>query len=119
MNIKQLLILVLTLSATSTFASLPQNESVCKKHFSNNLLQQQVMFSDRALTTSTRRKAERTIDHAREEFGKTQSYCHANDALERYAANDSKINSHQFKDGEVNYFGRSGVNFRFGNKSEE
>ncbi|WP_087017946.1 hypothetical protein [Thaumasiovibrio subtropicus] len=100
-------------------AKLPENERVCEDRFTQNMLNQQRIFSDRALEPKVRRHAERAIDHAREVYGNSHSFCAANDALVHYAEDESKTAGHAFRDGEVNYFGRGGLNFRFGKSKND
>ncbi|MGF1735037.1 hypothetical protein [Photobacterium satsumensis] len=69
------------------------------------LSQQQILFSDSQATPETRRHAERAIDSSREAFAQHGSYCDAQRALQRF--DDENESAFHYKQGEVNFFGRS------------
>ncbi|MCH7373051.1 MULTISPECIES: hypothetical protein [Aeromonas] len=50
-------------------------EAECQRAFVEWMLDQQQQFSDRKASKMTRRNAERTIDQARDEFAKQESFC--------------------------------------------
>ncbi|QWL60188.1 hypothetical protein HQ400_19985 [Aeromonas jandaei] len=82
---------LLLLSLLWTLPALAESESHCQQAFVDWMLHQQQQFSDRKADKMTRRRAERAIDLARQEYDKAGSFCQTMLQIEAYRDSDPRF----------------------------
>lgn len=121
--LRLLLLCLLTITALPTFALSERNsaeqqgetalfetwrantsEPVCRASLTQQLIQQQIIFSDGKNSALARRFAEEGIELARSVFDKSKSYCEASFALSQYVENGVAKETRIPKTGQVQKF---------------
>ncbi|MGY3863534.1 hypothetical protein ACW5WN_18345 [Aeromonas lacus] len=92
---------LLLLSLFWTLPALAESESHCQQAFVDWMLHQQQQFSDRKADKMTRRRAERAIDLARQEYDKAGSFCQTMLQIEAYRDSDPRFTP---REGEIHNF---------------
>lgn len=82
------------------------SEPVCRDNLRNQLLAQQIVFSDAENSVETRRHAEESIDFARRVYEETQSYCETIFALTDFIQKDVIDSAAVPKTGQIQSFDR-------------
>lgn len=92
---------LLLLSLLWTLPALAESESHCQQAFVDWMLHQQQQFSDRKADKMTRRRAERAIDLARQEYDKAGSFCQIMQLVSSYNDGDPRLTP---RSGEIHDF---------------
>ncbi|MGL4764399.1 hypothetical protein [Aeromonas jandaei] len=92
---------LLLLSLLWTLPALAESESHCQQAFVDWMLHQQQQFSDRKADKMTRRRAERAIDLARQEYDKAGSFCQTMQLVSSYNDGDPRLTP---RSGEIHDF---------------
>ncbi|WP_255310658.1 MULTISPECIES: hypothetical protein [unclassified Aliivibrio] len=77
LNFYALLLVLVSFSSVSDVVVTPDNEDICKQKYVREIFDQQVQYSNSQNTEQVRRTAERHIDHSREIYNETLSFCSA------------------------------------------
>ena len=84
-----------------TLPAQASSESQCQQEFVGWMLQQQQQFSDRKSDKMERRRAERAIELARQEYDKQTSFCKTMELVRSYKDSDPRFKP---RSGEVHDF---------------
>lgn len=74
-----------------TLPAQANNEAKCQQEFVNWMLHQQQQFSDRKSDKMERRRAERAIELARQEYDKQTSFCKTMELVRSYKDSDPRF----------------------------
>ena len=84
-----------------TLPAQANSESQCQQEFVGWMLQQQQQFSDRKSDKMERRRAERAIELARQEYDKQASFCKTMQLVRSYKDGDPRFSP---RSGEIHNF---------------
>ncbi|QWZ80109.1 MULTISPECIES: hypothetical protein [Aeromonas] len=82
---------LILLSLLWTLPAQANSESQCQQEFVGWMLHQQQQFSDRKSDKMERRRAERAIDLARQEYDKQASFCKTMQLVREYKDGDPRF----------------------------